>query len=120
MRKKLLVLAFILALVGASLDGIASDGQVDSQSQAKISSIPMAITIAMQDFTSRLHKEKDLSWQWGEYVSDTRNYAVGAVEQESYYVVVFVLRQPAERINGGGGRYKIDKMSGKWTFLGFE
>ena len=79
----------------------------------------MAIAVA-QDFSSRLNEEKDLSWQWGEYVSNAKNYAVGAVEQSDYYVVAFVLRQPVERINGGGGRYRIDKMSGKWTFLGLE
>ena len=80
-----------------------------------------AAEIAKSDFEERLQKENGSSWEFAEYVSNIRNYSIGLSENDSSYIVVFTLNKTNVKINGGGGRYTIDKKRLEVTkFIGNE
>jgi len=73
---------------------------------------PQAAQIAVNDFTERLAKERDLSTDTGVYIADIHNYDIGMRETDDAYVIRFSPKpRPGHRIFGGGGEYKIKKGS---------
>ena len=67
-----------------------------------------ALVIASKDFQRRLAEDKS-DWEYADYVRNISNYSIGISRNACCYFIVYVIRQPENRIHGGGGIYRIDK-----------
>lgn len=69
-----------------------------------------ALANANKDFQRRLAEDKS-DWEYADYVRNISNYNIGISSSACCYFIVYLIRQPENKIHGGGGVYKIDKRS---------
>lgn len=76
------------------------------------SDIFKAAQIAMSDFDGHLKelRVRGGEWEYADYVTDVKNYAVGVSEGQAAFVVVFVRKKiKGVELTGGGAKYLVDK-----------